>query len=91
MTPETVHQYQVEERTLMAKRIGAARHMIKDLLDVMKHDTISTEEKITRLKNELTDFYKNESFRKARSMGELVKMSLKEMIRKNKFHVKQVL
>ena len=90
MTPETVHQYQVEERTLMAKRIGAARHMTKDLLDVMSADTISTEEKITQLKNELADFYNNQSFRKAKSMGELVKMSLKEMIKRNKFHVKKV-
>lgn len=91
MTPETVHQYQVEERTLMTKRIGAARHMIKDLLDVMRHDFISTEEKTIKLKNELAGFYNNESFRKATSMGDLVKMSLKEMIRKNKFNVKKVL
>jgi len=89
MTPETVHQYQVEERTLMVKRIGAARHMTKDLLDVMSKDTISTNEKTKQLKNELADFYQNEAFRKCKSMGELVKASLKQMIKKNKAHVKR--
>ena len=89
MTPETVHQYQVEERTLMVKRMNAARHMTKDLLDVMCSDTISSTEKVNQLKNELSDFYQNETFRKCKGMGELVKASLKEMIRKNKVHVKK--
>lgn len=87
MTPETVLQYQFEEQTLVGKRIKATRYMTKDLLDCMAHDTISDTEKTTVLKQGLADHYKNNAFIKCRSMGEIVKTSLKEMLKKNKPHV----
>ncbi len=86
MTPESVFQYQIEERTLIAKRIAAAKYMIRDLLDAMASDRISRPEKVEQLKNELSDYYRNDAFLKCRCMGELVKCSLMEMIRKNKIH-----
>lgn len=86
MTPQTMNQYQVEERTLMAKRIGAAKYMTRDLVMCMINDTISFPDKVDRLKQELSDFYKNHVFLKCKNMGELVKTSLMEMIRKNKVH-----
>ncbi len=88
MTPETVHQYQFEERTLIAKRIGAARFMIKELVDTMKKDEISTVEKTKELKEELAAFYQADIFLKCQNMGEIVKTSLKEMMRRNKQHLK---
>lgn len=87
MTPQTVHQYQVEERTLMAKRIGSARHMTRELLECMKKDPLSTPEKIHQLKTELAEYYKADVFLKCKSMGSIIKTSLKEMIRRNKQHV----
>jgi hypothetical protein len=84
MTHETVHQYQFEERTLIAKRIKAGKRMLKDLLDCMSQDTISTPEKTDQLKDELCRYYDNPVFLKCKSMGDLVKMSLKEMLRQNK-------
>jgi hypothetical protein len=84
MTPETVHQYQVEERTLMARRIGSARHMIRELLDAMRKDHISTFEKVKQLREELAIYHKSEIYLKCLTMGDLVKTSLKEMIRNNK-------
>jgi hypothetical protein len=86
MTPETIYQYQVEERTLMAKRIHVAKKMLKQLLDTMSKDGISTPEKILNLKTELAQHYKSEDFLKCKDMGAIVKMSLKEMIKKNKIH-----
>lgn len=86
MTPETIYQYQVEERTLIAKRINAAKKMLKELLDTMSKDNISTPEKILNLKTELAQHYKSDEFLKCKDMGAIVKMSLKEMIRKNKIH-----
>jgi len=86
MTPQTMNQYQIEERTLIAKRIGSARYMIRDLTDCMVKDSISVPEKVERLKNELADFYDNTAFLKCSNMGMLVKTSLMEMIRKNKVH-----
>ncbi len=57
MTPETVHQYQVEERTLIARRIGSAKHMIRELLETMRHDSISVPEKVQQLREELAAHY----------------------------------
>jgi hypothetical protein len=86
LTPESVYQYQVEERTLIAKRINAAKFMLKELLDTMSGDNISTPEKINQLRNELCYHYQTEAYRKCADMGAIIKMSLKEMIRKNKIH-----
>ncbi len=81
MTRETVHQYQIEERTLIAKRMKAGKRMLKDLLDCMSQDTISTPEKTLQLKEELSQYYQTASFNKCKNMGDIVKTSLKEMIR----------
>lgn len=87
MTPETMNQYQIEERTLMAKRIGSAKYMVRDLIESMIHDMISEPVKVDVLKHELSEFYQNNAFLKCSCMGELVKTSLMEMIRRNKVHL----
>jgi hypothetical protein len=89
ITPETMHQYQVEERTLIVKRINAAKYMLKELLDTMSKEDISTPEKVAQLKAELAIYYKSDTFLKCRNMGEIVKTSLKEMIRGNKIHAQR--
>jgi hypothetical protein len=87
MTPETMRQYQIEERNLIAIRIKAGKRMLKDLLDCMSRDTISTEDKKNQLKVELSNYYKNPSYLRCKNMGEIVKLSLKEMLRQNKHHI----
>lgn len=87
MTPQTMLQYQIEERTLIGKRIKAGKRMLKDLLDCMSHDTISTPEKKNQLKEELSEHYSTPAFKKCKNMGEIVKLSLKEMLRQNKHHL----
>lgn len=86
MTPETITQYQIEEHTLIAKRIKAARYMIKDLLDAMMHDPMSEPEKINSLANELAEYHQSKLFLRAKSMGAIVKTSLKVVLQKNKQH-----
>jgi hypothetical protein len=90
INPESLHQYQLEEQTLMAKRIKAARHMIHELLGAMSLDHLSESEKIENLKTELADHYKSDAFLKCRNMGDLVKASLKDMIRRNSAHFKKM-
>lgn len=84
MTPETIHQYQSEERTMIAKRIKAGKRMLKDLVDTMCRDEISTQNKTEQLRIELAAYYNNPVFLKCRNMGELVKASLREMLKTNK-------
>jgi hypothetical protein len=83
LNKDSIEQYQTEERTLMAIRVASTRHRLMQLLNIMSKDAISTSEKITQLKNELGDYFKNLSFFKCTSMGQVVKRQLKQTLQKN--------
>ena len=51
LNKDSIEQYQTEERTLMAFRLASSRYRLKELLDIMSKDDISTPEKIHQLKN----------------------------------------
>jgi hypothetical protein len=82
MTPETMRQYQREERTNIAKRLKVESKRIKELLNAMKKDNISSEINIKKLGGELAAFYEDKDFLKCENMGEIVEMSLEMLIRK---------
>jgi hypothetical protein len=83
LNKDSIEQYQTEERTLMAFRLATSRYRIKELLDIMTADTISTSEKMIQLKTELNAFYGNTAFKNCKSMGQIVKTNLKQSLRKN--------
>lgn len=83
LNKDSISQYQTEERTRMAMRIASSRRRIKDLLDIMCQDKISTPEKIKELAYELAEFHHNESFLKCTSAGELVKENMKQLLRRH--------
>lgn len=87
MTPETFKQYQQEERTLMAKRLKSARHRVKDLIDCMLMDTISTTDKVKQLREELSEHHEAPDFLKCENMGSIVKLNLKVMLSASKTNV----
>ena len=76
MTPTTMRQYQREERAMIASRIRYSSRQIGDLLKFMVGDTLSKEEYVSQLREELAHHYKNAQFANCRTMGELVKLSL---------------
>jgi hypothetical protein len=81
---ESIAQYQAEERTMMTFRLVSSRYRVKELLDIMSRDDISKAEKIEQLKAELAlHFSSATSFQKAKTMGQLVKTHLKQLLRKN--------
>lgn len=82
MTPETVKQYQKEERSLIASRLKSSRYPIKDLLDAMIEDEISFPENVRQLRTELAKYYKNQKFMDCKNMGEILKLSLKLVLKK---------
>ena len=82
MTPETVKQYQREERSNIASRLKVERKRVDDLLKAMKDDKLSKGENIKKLKKELADFYEDNDFNDCQSMGDLVEMSLEMLTRK---------
>ena len=64
-------------------RLASSRYRIKELLDIMSQDEISTPQKVTQLKTELGEYLHNTVFKKCRSMGEVVKTNLKQSLQKN--------
>jgi len=77
LNSESIAQYQAEERTLMALRMASTRYRIMDILNIMRRDTISTNEKKLQLKKELSLHYKNNKFPTCKTMGDVVKQTLR--------------
>ncbi len=87
LSPEVIEQYQAEERTTMAYRVIASRRQIMELLNIMIKDEISENYKVTLLRNELNEHFKNDYFGRCNTMGAIVKRQLKQMLQK---HLTQV-
>jgi hypothetical protein len=83
LNKESIAQYQAEERTLITFRLASSRYRIKELLDIMSADEISTPVKITQLKKELNAYLHTSVFSKCQSMGQIVKRHLKQTLQKN--------
>ena len=83
LNKESIAQYQAEERTLITFRLATARYRIKELLDIMAADPISTAEKTDRLKLELNEYLQTNAFSRCRTMGQVVKRHMKQTLQKN--------
>ncbi|MDQ3290625.1 MAG: hypothetical protein M3Q05_04980 [Bacteroidota bacterium] len=80
LSPQTVQQYQSEERTLLYQRLKLARYRLKDLIDSMRADTLSTPEKIEQLKQELAQHHQSDDFLRCKNMGDLVRLNIKTIL-----------
>ncbi len=80
MTPESVKQYQIEERSLISNRLKVENQRVYELMTIMSKDDISSEENTTQLKTELSQFYKTDKFLKCKTMGEVVWASLEQVM-----------
>lgn len=83
LNKESIHQYQTEERTMMAFRVASSRFRLMELLNIMAKDHISVPQKLHQLRAELGDYFHNPQFYKCSSMGQLVKRQLKQTLQKN--------
>lgn len=86
MTPESVRQYQKEERSMIANRLKIARKRVMDLMKTMMGDTISFPKNVESLKKELAKYYGEPRFLNCKNMGEIVKISLWLVIIKPDLH-----
>lgn len=89
LNKDSIEQYQTEERTMMAFRLASYRHRVLELLNIMMKDPISTKEKTDQLKTELFEYSGNPIYKRLNSMGHIVKIHLKETLRKNLLLVQQ--
>jgi len=81
MSRETVRQYQLEERALIRRRVKSSSGRLEDLLGTMAQDAVAPPENVRQLAESLATHYGRESFRRCRSMGELVIESLSTLER----------
>lgn len=78
----SVDQYKIEERSIVAKRILSSGDRIKRLLDACVIDDISLQENITKLKLEIYDLAKDINFKKCNTMGEVLSLAL-DFVKRN--------
>lgn len=83
LNKESIEQYQVEERTLIAFRLASSRYRVLDLLTIMTRDTISTDEKRLLLQQQLGDHFQNNNFSKLKTMGQVVRQTLRCALKPN--------
>jgi hypothetical protein len=76
LTVDTIRQYQVEERALIARRARTNWGRIDDLLVSMSHDVLAPEEKVRALAQGLAHYHKNDTFRSCQGMGDLLRKNL---------------
>jgi len=72
MSRETVRQYQLEERTLIRRRVKSASARLDDVLHVMASDDIAPRAHVEQLAAEMGEHYGTTTFAHCTSMGELV-------------------
>ncbi|WP_117884468.1 hypothetical protein [Aureibaculum luteum] len=73
---ESIDQYKLEERSLLAKRAASEDTRLSQVLDCMCKDVISTPEKVTELKEGLLELTGDVEFKKANNMGDILKSAL---------------
>ncbi|WP_422860482.1 hypothetical protein ACOKFD_06420 [Flagellimonas sp. S174] len=78
----SVDQYKIEERSIVAKRIISSGNRIKRLVGISKTDDISLEENIERLKMEIYELTKDLNFKKCNTMGEVLSLAL-DFVKRN--------
>ena len=86
---DSIDQYQTEERTIMAFRVAASRFRLMELFNIMSHDLISTPDKLSELRTQLSGYFNAPVFLKCTSMGQLVKRQLKQTLQKNLFFIQK--
>ncbi|RKF05148.1 hypothetical protein C8N26_0549 [Tenacibaculum lutimaris] len=82
LTSSSIEQYQLEERSIVAKRILGSRTRLNRLIKAMKADNISIPKNIERLKTEIFDFTGDINFRDSDGMGEILDSAL-TFVRRN--------
>lgn len=82
LTKDSIDQYKIEERSIVAKRIISYHDRVNRLVDCMIHDTISTEAHTEMLKSTIYDYTLDVKFKRSNNMGEILKNAL-DFVKRN--------
>lgn len=86
---ESIDQYKLEERSIVAKRLISYHDRIEELLDCMISDKISVSKHIDLLKSKIYDYTLDLKFKRSKSMGEILKNAL-DFIKRNYENVNSI-
>ncbi|MDF2157828.1 hypothetical protein [Algoriphagus sp. CAU 1675] len=81
ITPESMRQYQREERALIATRFKSSHYEIESILEAMEEDEIAPFENVNSLRKELARHYKNQKFMSCQNMGQILRVSLEQLLK----------
>ena len=73
---ESIDQYKIEERSILAKRMISYHDRIEELMHCMVDDTISKKEHVDLLKSKIYEYTNDIKFMKSKNMGEILKNAL---------------
>jgi len=73
---QSVNQYKLEERSIVAKRLLSFKNRIERLIQCMISDTLSTPEHEMLLRTKIFEYTGDARFMKSKNMGEILKYSL---------------
>ncbi len=83
LTNDSVKQYQMEERSLIARRAKVSQERLSALLDCMIHDEISPANKVFELRSDLATHHHNPLFYQCNTMGEIVHLHIQLVLQKD--------
>ena len=89
LTHDSIDQYKIEERSIVAKRILSNQKKIDQLLISMKESPITTNKNLNKLKLEIYNFTKDKAFRDSKSMGDVMEASL-AFLKRNYKNIKPI-
>jgi len=72
LKPNSVDQYRKEVKSLISKRISNSSKRFRDLMKIIKKDTISKPENVAQLRKGFAKFYKDQSYEDCKTMGEIL-------------------
>ena len=73
---DSINQYKIEERSIVARRIISSGNRLKKLLDIMQSDKVTISKNLKRLREEIYNFTKDKAFLDSKSMGDLMSAAL---------------
>ena len=76
LTSDSIQQYKIEERSIVAKRVKSSERRINLLLAEMKKTKLSLPKHLNNLKTEIFKFTKDSSFQQCQSMGAVMDAAL---------------
>ena len=84
LSSDSIIQYKIEERSILAKRILSAGTRLDKLINIMVSDTVTKPENLKNLSAELYKFTKDTAFKEIGSMGEVMQASFSFVLRNYK-------